>query len=369
MPGVYSVPILNIFRILLLIIFLHAVHGQTKLPPADENLNIYVLPVGHGDATIIQCPTGGLTILNMGSLNTKSYWDENDIEQFIGDVSKVEQIIISRPHLSMYNLLPKVIRNIDNIKHVYITCRKANYMKTKKVRDWLGALDTLGKVVEIKSNRTGYPKCDGLDCTQIKVCSDSSYLETNIIAANLGNCADNEVETRTDSLVLQVKFYDFAMLLPGDIQDPTDEDNFYLQHVLSNMRDRKDIQSTVMKAAGHGDWGRSNKLFFLDAVKPQYIVIGNAVPEPDKVKSLAFTPRCELMDYLANRQGGTVLTLATVQPFQCHWDDDTTSKLRETNRAVFLTAYDSEAWKVRRVIKISSDGEKHKVTPILSPAG
>ena len=39
-------------------ILCEAVNGRqyTKLPTPDGNLNIYALPIGQGDCTIIQCP-------------------------------------------------------------------------------------------------------------------------------------------------------------------------------------------------------------------------------------------------------------------------------------------------------------------------
>ena len=40
------------------------------LPAANADLNIYALPVGQGDCTVIQCPTqfgGEITIVDIGS--------------------------------------------------------------------------------------------------------------------------------------------------------------------------------------------------------------------------------------------------------------------------------------------------------------
>ena len=47
-----------------------------RLTPADENLNIMALPVGQGDATIIQCPAqygGKLTVVDMSSSKYKGF--------------------------------------------------------------------------------------------------------------------------------------------------------------------------------------------------------------------------------------------------------------------------------------------------------
>lgn len=337
------------------------------IPKPDENLNIYMLPLGEGDSTVIQCPTGKLAILNMGSMYTKSYWDENDIESFIGEISLVETIMISRPHPSLFNLLPMLFEDLSSLKNVYLTCSKHNYVENAHMRRWINKLDAAGKITEIRSKKTGNFACTGEQCPSLKLCSDSSYLESRILAANLGGCSGMDADSKSNSLVLQIKFYDFSMILPGDLQDPSAEDNKYSEQVVASVSDPEDLQATVYQAAYHGDYERTNKYFFLNNIKPQYVLISNAVPRVNSTND--YTPRCELLYYLAHREGGSLLNLASTQSFQCIWKDGSKSRVDETNRALFLTSFDADDFKIRRLLHVSTDGEKHKVTHIPVPMG
>ena len=337
-----------------------------KLSVPDENVNIYMLPMGGGDSTILQCPTGKLTLINLGKIYSKSYWNENDVEKFLGSISQVETIIITRPHPSLYNLLPILFEETNSIKEVYIACTAGHYAENTQMAKWLDKLREQDKVTEVKSKSTGTPACLGDDCTKLSLCSDSPFFESKILAANLAGCSSNPQEMKSNSIVLQLKFYDFNMLMPGDLEDPSIEATKFSKQVILSVSDPEDLQATVYQAASHGTWGRANKYFLLNEVKPQYVVVGNTVPGNNMTE---FTPRCELLYYLAHREGGSLLNLASTQSFQCIWSDETVGRIDETNRALFLTAFDNEGYKVRRVLQISSDGEKHKVSHLQVPMG
>ena len=341
--------------------------ASPKLGPADENLNIYMLPMGEGDSTIVQCPTGKLTIIDLGTIYSKSYWNENDVERYIGDLKRVETIIITRPDPSRYNLFPILFEDITALKSVYISCTGSRYKGNVQMSRWIDRLTKANKLMQISSQSTGTLACLGDDCTTIKICSDSPFLDSKILAANLGGCSPNDMQLKGDSIFLQLRFYDFNMIMPGDLQDPTVESSKYLKEIISSSGDRTDLQATVLKAASNGAWGRANKYFFVNAIQPQYLVVSNAVPRKNSTDD--FAPKCELLLYLESREKGSLLDLATVQSFQCVWKDGSVSRPHDTNRAIFLTAFDKVDYKVRRVLHISSDGERHKVSHIQVPLG
>ena len=58
-----------------------------QMPPPDENLNMYILPVGQGDAHVIQCPAPGgeVSIIDMGSSSntSNSFWNKDQIRSFL----------------------------------------------------------------------------------------------------------------------------------------------------------------------------------------------------------------------------------------------------------------------------------------------
>ena len=111
----------------------------TKLPAPDGKLNVYALPIGQGDCTIIQCPATRnrrldgsvikslLTVIDMGASRTK-YMPEENVSNFLGDQKvNVEVVTISHPHGDHYN--PKVlpIATLAVLKGVYIGCTKSQY--------------------------------------------------------------------------------------------------------------------------------------------------------------------------------------------------------------------------------------------------
>ena len=68
----------NIVLALLLTSMLAGIYAQTAdrnepaavldlLQPATDNMEIYAIPVGQGDCTLIQCPTGELVVNDCGS--------------------------------------------------------------------------------------------------------------------------------------------------------------------------------------------------------------------------------------------------------------------------------------------------------------
>ncbi|XP_065058447.1 uncharacterized protein LOC135686190 [Rhopilema esculentum] len=352
---------------ILLLVLIRNIKSLPSLPAPDDNLNIFMLPMGDGDSTIVQCPTGTLTVINLGSVYTSSYWNENDVGKFIPDLSRVENIIITRPHPSCYNLLPLLFEDTKTLKKVYIACSIEEYIANAKVKRWISKLRQEDKIIEVKSKSTGTRACLGDDCTNIKLCSDSPFLDAKIVAANLGGCSVNNVNMKSNSMVFQIKFYDFNMIMPGDIEDPSVDTSVYLKQVIAGFTDPEDLQATVYQAAGHGAWGRTNKYFFVNAIKPQYVVIGNSAPRNDSTNS--YVPRCELLYYLSQREKASVIDLQSTQSFQCVWADGSVSITSETKKALFLTAFDVNSYKVRRILHISSDGEKHKVTHLQVPLG
>ena len=57
--------------------------GDISLRPADGNLNIFNLPVGQGDAQVVQCPSGEITLVDLGSNQWPGdtrFWGNEEIQ-------------------------------------------------------------------------------------------------------------------------------------------------------------------------------------------------------------------------------------------------------------------------------------------------
>ena len=77
--------------------------SANPMPQADGNMHVYSLPVGEGDCQVIQCPSGDVAIVDMGTISPQGdgYWFTNDIRSFLGgQLSKVVTIVITHPHNS-----------------------------------------------------------------------------------------------------------------------------------------------------------------------------------------------------------------------------------------------------------------------------
>ena len=60
-----------------------------NIPEPNEKLNVYALPMGHGEGTVIQCPAGPdgsggeLSIFDLGTI--VKYYEWWDVVKFLGD--------------------------------------------------------------------------------------------------------------------------------------------------------------------------------------------------------------------------------------------------------------------------------------------
>ena len=75
-------------KLTFIILLLGVVNTQAlkKIPPANSNLNVYALPVGQGDSTIIQCPSqfgGKITVVDSGSCKSTNYMTAQDVAHFL----------------------------------------------------------------------------------------------------------------------------------------------------------------------------------------------------------------------------------------------------------------------------------------------
>ena len=88
----------------------------------DNNLCIFALPVGQGDATIIQCPDigygpGKLNIIDVGSssaqgTDARGFMQIADVEKFILSLgsSGVENVFLTHPDIDHYSFFDAVHR-------------------------------------------------------------------------------------------------------------------------------------------------------------------------------------------------------------------------------------------------------------------
>nr|BDO47353.1 Hexaxilin-1 [Euplectella curvistellata] len=251
-------------------------------PAPDGNLHIYAIPVGDGDATIIQCPAGDIIVHDMGR-NTKSNktgWTEDMVRSYLlSQLHMVKAVIVSNPTEDHYNYVSSVLRTSNgvgpNLEQIVIAGYKSDY----NYESFQGFLNSYSHIVEMVNN--GDPCIS--DCSNTPPqCNKYGNYEVSLryLGANLGNAASSR------SITLQVQTKNFGLLLPGDFYGTDIE---YL--IMQEWNARGDtLESTHYKVSNHGSVTNCNSLEWLQEIKPQYAFSSNSYPKSNN----AFSPSCNI---------------------------------------------------------------------------
>ena len=74
-------------KLTFIILLLGVVNTQAlKILTANSDLNVYALPVGQGDSTVIQCPSqygGNITVVDSGCCRSTNYMTAQDVAHFL----------------------------------------------------------------------------------------------------------------------------------------------------------------------------------------------------------------------------------------------------------------------------------------------
>merc|ERR1712136_717663 len=220
------------------------------LPAANGDLQIFALPMGHGEATIIQCPVdaagngGEISIFDLGSI--VKYYETWDVAKLLTQGQKIRYMFMTHADETHTSFFPKVFPlerhetekypDLSDLQAIYHTCPSDHYV-------W-----------------SGPPK--------------NHEIEVEFLAANLNNCERNRfgmIDSDKDSLVARVRYNDFSILLPGDNMKPNQEEvvSFY------ESIDPGFLKSSVLKLSHHGSsYGTTKEL--IDAVQPSMVFYSSA---------------------------------------------------------------------------------------------
>lgn len=76
-----------------------------RIPAADGLFHVYALPIGQGDARVIQCPSGEISIFDMGTSDDPAagFWTATEIRNFLqGNFHLVTNIFLTHNHFDHY---------------------------------------------------------------------------------------------------------------------------------------------------------------------------------------------------------------------------------------------------------------------------
>ena len=347
----------------------HVTMQAYVMPPADSKLHIYALPVGQGDATVIQCPStygGRVTIVDMGSTSRQAYMSNQDITNFFGaSITKIDYVYLTHGDRDHYNILPLLNIQVSAVKGVYIGCDISDYRTDRdtKVYDWLNSVNAAGKLTRFPGGGCTYT-CNSL----VPICGGGG-INMRVMGANLDQFDLSTSCANGDSLVARLEYNLFKLLLPGDLEDYggfTYDSNGYITSASEwgkpgNLRlflnGWANPTAGFYRLAHHGTWPNGNKPFFLEAIQVHYAFSSSKLPGTPGTFN---HPNCELYDQLVNNP---LIPIAKItdwtqmqKEYSCGYKNN---RYHESNndRGVYTTAVcDSTDVFHNYVIKIDTDG-------------
>jgi len=345
------------------------------MPSADSDLHIYALPVGQGDATVIQCPStygGGVTIVDMGSSVRRqscagiTYMTNSNILAFLGE-SQINYVYLTHADKDHYNIITYLNIPMDTLKGVFIGCDQSDYKGI--ISGWLQQVNNAGKLTTFGICTTG---C----ASSVPICGGGD-IRMKVMGANLDMYSPKEC-SNGDSLVLQLQHNNFKLLLPGDVEDyrgfKYDDDGIITSCVATGDLDQytylkpgvlrtlvnawgAGLHSQFYRLAHHGSYPYANKPFFLEAIRPEYVFSSSMLPGTDGTFN---HPNCELYDEMVRN---TKIPIARItdptqlqKEYSCGYQGN--RYLEDNNLwGMYTTAVcDSKRMFHNYVIKIDTDG-------------
>lgn len=264
------------------------------IPSPAGNLQVYALPVGQGDCTIIQCPTGQIIVVDCGSSGGNRLTSQQ-IQLFLGNrIGDVVAIIVSHPDRDHFNYLYSINWQTTSIRSVIIGGTIQDYNRSNQefmmMFNWLMNFNNTGKLQTISNGQQCIGNCIVAGGTNF--CSNLN-IPFNILAANVGPTSNQK------SIVMKVSLGAFSLLLPGDIEGPA------ATAIAGNPAVLQQLHSVVYKMAHHGASASANQPAWLAPILPQVAFASSAYNFGN-----CRHPRCITISRLLN--------LGTIVPSQPH---------------------------------------------------
>ena len=295
------------------------------LPSADDNLNIYALPVGQGDCTVIQCPKtnkangkGVVTIIDAGSKNNRF---GKAFHNYLKGAT-IKYIILTHPHDDHYNLIDSILEGHAETPQVpvYHSCDWNEY---KKEVAKLGS----SKKIKIKRCLEGSISCN---MKELKLC-DSDPVTLKVIASELGDCKGNRNQ---DSIVSRITYKGVSTLISGDLE----ENSVLIKAIVNgNVHVRKNFKADIYRLAHHGAYSGTSGKYpnhpdLLKAVGASYYFSSSGLHNVYK------HPRCNLFDEIKSKAKQRKLPQVDEHPYTCYKDGSSKPTSFKTKEPIYVTS-------------------------------
>ena len=306
-----------------------------KIQWCNRVANMYALPVGQGDCTVITCPSEtdprDIVLVDCGAKPAGDIYSSSGVKEFL-QLEKVTRatVVITHGDKDHYNYLQDIFTgfNKDNLD---IIVGEENAVPKENLPN--GKLHVVNGGKECIGNCPQFEKPEH----QHMLCGKGSPLNFNILAANVGDKKNQK------SIVLKVSYKDGpSLLLPGDMEYNA------MGEIADKLSESKVMNADFYKIAHHGAASTDSGIFkkWLAAIVPNRI---GEVFVSHGFKNKYHHPRCEsiggVFDPYARRCRGLGLSDQQQPPqpqeshtFQCYQPKSSDYELDEIkDRCLFNT--------------------------------
>ena len=309
---------------------------RMSLPEPDDNLNIYALPVGQGDSTVIQCPlvdNGTVTIIDAGSSKSTGFTKYDFVNYLKGQ--SIKYVILTHADTDHVKYIDPLLQSHRQPVTIYHSCSWSKYSS---------------KVHSVNTTKFRVTKCCGLEgCNfSLPLCPNSEVM-LNVIGSEYNNCKKSR--TNGDSIVSSIKYGNVSTLITGDFEGGKRFLRSYLSCV-GNDPVSSDLRADIYRLSHHGAYnGKANTEDFLKAVNASFVFSSSGL------KSNYKHPRCELYDHYK----GKLTVDNTRHSYTCYMKDGTTANYY-TREGIYVTTVIEDEIVKNYVIKFSID-DKGNILP------
>lgn len=252
-------------------------NGENAPLPDGDTLQVHYIDVGQGDCQLVV--TSSATVLI--DCGEREYY-ERVIDYIKGlDISKLDYVVVSHPHTDHMGGMSYIIDEFDVGTVIMPKIQDSALPTTNAYKRLLTSISEKN----IKVNYAEPGKKYGVGGAVMTVLSPVKDYD------NLNNY----------SAAVRITHGENTFLFTGDIEKKAEAD------ILSN---GGDVSATVLKVAHHGSSGSSSKAF-IDAVNPEYAVIGvgtgNDYGHPHK-ETLKWIEERKLKLYRTDLNGNVIFT-------------------------------------------------------------
>jgi len=218
----------------------------------NSNLNLCFYDVGQGDALLLRLPKGENILIDAGGL---AYSDFDIGERVLAPallgegVRKIETFILTHPHPDHYAGMNALL----DIFHPQEILWNGENLLDFGFQNFLGEAEKEGVRLKKVNERTPVWEKSGVRFRILSPRADT-YFSQKPDSATINN----------HSLVLELEYKEFRLILAGDIQKETEERLF---------KEEKLTKVDLLKVPHHGS-DTSSTIDFLQALKPRVALIG-----------------------------------------------------------------------------------------------